>query len=129
VKSLRQLHLYLGCLFSPLLIYFCASGTWQVFRLNDVPKDVPPSWPRTLLHALSAPHTHSVLPGTDPRHFHSVLFMGMASLMALGIVLTSGIGLALAIRFGRHPRLVGLCIAAGVLLPVIFLFFYTASGS
>ena len=34
MKWIRTLHQCLGCLFAPLLIFFCASGAWQLFGLH-----------------------------------------------------------------------------------------------
>tara|TARA_B100000678_G_C17930019_1_gene390906 strand:+ start:88 stop:231 length:144 start_codon:yes stop_codon:yes gene_type:complete len=38
MKWIRTLHLCLGCLFAPLLIFFCASGAWQLFGLHRAAK-------------------------------------------------------------------------------------------
>jgi hypothetical protein len=120
MKTLRQLHLYLGCLFAPLILYFCASGAWQVFRLNDVPKNEP-SAVRSVLHELSNPHTHSTLPGRSPKTGQSTLFGVAAVACALGMIATALLGVALAVRFGKRPSLVALCLALGALLPLVFL--------
>lgn len=122
MKTLRQLHLYLGCIFAPLIIYFSLSGAWQVFRLNDVPKNEPPSWIHSALHELSKPHTNSVLPGLNPKAGHSVAFSMIVLLMGLGMVVTSSIGVFLALRQSRSPRIAALCIGVGVILPICLLF-------
>jgi hypothetical protein len=31
MKKLRSLHLYLGCIFAPMLLFFGISGFWQTF--------------------------------------------------------------------------------------------------
>lgn len=51
MKWIRTLHLYLGCLFAPMLIFFCASGAWQLFGFHSgtkVGSYVPPKWVSTL---------------------------------------------------------------------------------
>ena len=30
MQKLRNLHLYLGCMFAPLLLFFAVSGIWQM---------------------------------------------------------------------------------------------------
>ena len=42
MKTLRTLHLYLGCIFAPILIFFAVSGLWQTmgWTLDDVPQAV-----------------------------------------------------------------------------------------
>jgi hypothetical protein len=123
MKTLRQVHLYLGCLFAPLMIYFALSGAWQVFRLNDLPEEDggTPSALRTFLHSLSNPHTHSTMPGLSSKVAHSVAFDWMAVATSIGIIATAGIGLALAWKYTRSPKLVLLAIGAGLVLPFAFL--------
>ena len=51
MKWIRTLHLYLGCLFAQMLIFFCASDAWQLFGFYCCTKDgsyVPPKWVSTL---------------------------------------------------------------------------------
>ena len=121
MKTIRQVHLYLGCIFAPLMIYFALSGIWQVYRLNDVPKDEPSAL-RTVLHAISNPHTHSTLPGANPKTNESELFEGLAALAGAGIILTSVLGIIMAFRFSKRPRLVLACILAGVIIPIAALY-------
>lgn len=124
MRSLRQIHLYLGCLFAPLIFYFSLSGAWQLYRLNDVPKDHPDAL-RSWLHGISNAHLHSLPPGVDPRKFGgSPWFTGAALLMALGLVATTSIGIVLAFRFGRRPRLISLLLALGAALPIILLYLF-----
>ncbi|MBI3558192.1 MAG: hypothetical protein HY074_18150, partial [Deltaproteobacteria bacterium] len=83
MRSLRQIHLYLGCIFAPLLIYFSISGAWQTFRFNDVPKgpDGEKATLRLALRALSNPHRNSTLPGYSAKTSQSVSFSAAAALM------------------------------------------------
>jgi len=122
MKALRQIHLYLGCLFAPLIIYFSMSGAWQVFRLNDIPKNESPTAIRSLFHELSKPHKSSTLPGQDPKTGRSTVFNWIAFSMALGLISTTMIGLLLAFRYNRSTRLVWFCLLGGILLPILFLF-------
>src|SRR4051812_48057516 len=114
MKNIRQLHLYLGCLFAPLIIYFSVSGMWQVFRFNDLPEESAPTTLQVMLHEASKPHTHSTLPGRKPKD-ESVAkaFNWIAVAMAIGMTLTSLLGIVLAIRFSRRPALPIACILAG----------------
>jgi len=34
MQKLRQIHLYLGCFFAPMILFFALSGVWQEFGLN-----------------------------------------------------------------------------------------------
>ena len=121
MKQLRQIHLYLGCVFAPLLIYFALSGLWQLYRLNDIPKGETPTAIQSLLHDASNPHTHSAFPGKNPRESHSQIFDIYSTFMALGIVLTTLIGVFLALRFARNAVLVWGCLILGTALPIVTL--------
>jgi len=47
MKLIRKLHLYLGCLFAPLIIFFSITGAWQTFNFHEGSKDktyTPPAW-------------------------------------------------------------------------------------
>jgi len=122
MKTLRQLHLYLGCLFAPLIIYFSLSGAWQVFRLNDIPKNETPTALNSFFHELSNPHTHSTLPGRSPKTEKSAAFDWIATLTGFGMIATAGAGVVLALRFGRSKGTVWLCLGAGIVLPILLLF-------
>ncbi len=122
MKTVRQIHLYLGCFFAPLIIYFSLSGAWQVFRLNDIPKNETPMVVRSVLHELSKPHTHSTLPESNPKTESSAAFSWIAAIMGLGLVATTSLGIIIAVRSDRSARLAWLCLALGVAFPVLFLF-------
>jgi hypothetical protein len=116
MKTLRTAHLYLGCLFAPLIIYFCLSGAWQLFRFNDVPKDEPAPV-RAVLHALSSPHTNSTAPFRSPKTSHSTLFSVASLFAALGMIATAVLGVLLAFQLPARRRAALLCLLAGLLVP------------
>lgn len=122
MKTLRQIHLYLGCVFAPLIIYFALSGAWQVFGWHDLPKDQAPSWSQKVLHEISKPHTHSTLPGSPPKAEESDAFSAFALVMGLGLVSTTLMGVVLAHRFGKSKKLVWASMICGLVLPIILLF-------
>ena len=39
IKVMRNIHLYLGVFFAPLLMFFLISGSWQTFDLHEASKD------------------------------------------------------------------------------------------
>lgn len=121
MKSLRQIHLYLGCIFAPLILYFALSGAWQVSRWNDLPKNEPPSRIRVVLHELSKPHKESTAPGADPKKDRSALFNGLAFFMALGLISTTSLGIVLAVRSTKSAKLAWVCLGLGFLLPILLL--------
>ncbi len=92
-----------------------------MFRLNDVPKNESSAL-RSLLHAISNPHTHSTFPGGDPRINQSHLFNWLAAIAGLGIILTSILGVILAFRFSQRPILVLSCLLIGLIIPILALY-------
>lgn len=142
---LRQIHLYLGCFFAPMTLYFSLSGVWQVFRFNDLPKP-PKNNPvqaleieiinrdegkadsptiqirlRSLLNELSKPHKSSTSPGADPRKEHSWGFDWLAAAMGFGLFSTTLLGIALAWQVPKRRRKVVGSLFIGLILPVLFL--------
>jgi hypothetical protein len=122
MRTLRTLHLYLGCLFAPLIVYFCLSGAWQLYGWNDLPKETTPTSTERALHELSKPHTHAAAPGRDPEKDHSALFALFALAAALGMAVTAIVGVMLALQFPTRRRTVMACLLGGLLLPAAFLY-------
>jgi hypothetical protein len=121
MQRLRQIHLYLGCVFAPLLAFFAASGIWQSFFLNY-------SWRQAENHPhvqeamslLTTLHTGRRLKmagaaGVDT--LSSPVFRYFVALMAVSLLVTMVLGVVMAFRFGRG-RVVLACLAAGLVIPL-----------
>lgn len=121
MNLLRRLHLYLGCLFAPALIFFALSGTWQLYRLQDSRKDGSYRAPAAL-EVLSSVHTNTHLPGKRVSEFTPLRAFWVAA--AAGLVLTTGLGVVMAFRFSRRNWIPAGLLAAGVVLPVLILWRY-----
>lgn len=121
MKILRTLHLYLGCLFAPILIFFAVTGSWQLFNWHQSTKDktyiAPPA-----LAALSFIHKDAHIPGTPSRQPTPLRYFMLAA--AVGLVATSGIGIVMAYRFSQRPMVATVCLLAGVALPAALLWIY-----
>jgi hypothetical protein len=110
MKQLRSIHLYLGCIFAPILVFLTVSGIWQTFRLQDVPKGHPPSF----LGVLSSIHTSSMSKlGT----LSSPCMKGFVVLASLSFLFTLVLGIIMAFRFGRG-RIVLISLLAGMAVPL-----------
>lgn len=120
MKRIRQLHLYLGALFAPILIFFAFTGALQTFSFHESPKGssyIPPSWIVTLseVHKNQRPsHERGVLSSMPLKWF--------VLLMALGLVSTSVLGIYMAFEYNRDKRVVWGLIILGVILPIILLY-------
>ena len=118
---LRRIHLYLGCLFAPALIFFAASGGWQLYRLHDTKKDGSYTAPAAL-SALSAVHMNSHLPGKKVSEFTPMRAFMVAA--ASGLVITTALGVVLAFRFSRSVVTPIAWLAAGIAVPAAILYLY-----
>ena len=120
MRKLRKLHLYVGCLFAPALAFFIVSGTWQTFHLNDIKKDgsyKPPAW----MTALSDVHIQQRAAGT-PKHA-SQAFRIFVLAMAGFLLVTTSVGILMALQAASSPWVVWSCLLAGIILPVLLIWF------
>jgi len=114
MQKLRSVHLYLGCIFAPFLLFFALSGIWQTLGLHS-----------ELLSRLSTIHTsHQLKNGSGLTSSILVIFV---VIMALSFIVTTLLGVVMAIKFGRSRRAAFYCLAFGVVFPLL-LVLIRASG-
>jgi hypothetical protein len=121
MKKIREIHLYLGCLFAPVLIFFAVTGAWQLFGLERGRKDHSYEPPR-IVSILSGIHVSQRLPSGSGEDATPLKYFILAA--AVGLVASSVLGIMMAFRFGRNRAAVVLCLAAGVVVPVALLLIY-----
>ena len=116
MNLLRRIHLYLGCFFAPMLVFFSVSGIWQVYGLQWV------QGPNILTY-LSTIHMGHNLFFKDPSKaytFTSPYLEFFVVLMAASLVLNIVLGVVMAFKFGRGTMTLA-CIAAGTFIPLILI--------
>ncbi len=121
MRLLRKLHLYLGCLFAPTLIFFAVSGSWQLFNWHQSTKDKSYVAPRALA-ALSYIHKDAHIPATPARQPTPLRYFLCAA--AIGLVISTVLGVIMAYRFSRQPLVATICLLAGTVLPALLLWIY-----
>ena len=105
MKALRSIHLYLGCLFAPLLVFFAISGIWQTIGLQS-----------DFLTRLSTIHTsHQLKSGGG---LSGGLLRIFVLIMAVSFVITTVLGVIMAFKHGGSRRAGACCLALGVAVPV-----------
>lgn len=105
MQKLRALHLYLGCIFAPMLLFFAVSGIWQTLGIHP--------W---LLQRLSTIHTsHALKAGGS---LTSVFMVAFVLVMAASFMLTIVLGVVMAFKHARSRRVVLTCLGAGIALPL-----------
>ena len=118
MKKLRELHLYLGCLFAPVLIFFAVTGAWQLFGLHRGKKNRSYVPPRSVV-LLSDIHQYQHLPPAGPDSVTPLRYFMLAA--SVGQVTTTILGVIMAFRYGRSTVSAALCLGAGVVIPVVML--------
>jgi hypothetical protein len=106
VNKLRSIHLYLGCIFAPMIIFFSLSGVWLEFGIQRYP------W----IHYLSAIHTGRT-PKSEAHYPSSLVLQGFVILMGVSLILTVILGIVLAFKYGCG-RMTLACLLAGILIPL-----------
>jgi hypothetical protein len=121
VQLLRRLHLYLGCLFAPALIFFAVTGSWQLFRAHETRKDGSYTAP-AVLRTLSAVHMNAHLPGKRITEYTPLRMFWL--LAAAGLILSTVLGVIMAFRCSGSVVTPVLCLSAGVAIPCVVLYLY-----
>ena len=109
MQKLRSIHLYLGCVFAPMLLFFAISGIWQTFASVGAYEKSP------ALARLSTIHTSR---GLKVGTLSSPILRWFVLLMALSFVLTTILGMVMALKFGKSRRAALYCLVAGVVVPL-----------
>ncbi len=118
MKLLRRLHLYLGCFFSPLLLFFVITGWVQTISID---------WRKGLGEAenwidkLRSVHVDQIYPAESATGFSPGLFQSLVVVMAVALIVTIVLGVILAFRSVRQRWLVSLSLGLGILVPVLLL--------
>jgi hypothetical protein len=107
MQKLRSIHLYLGCIFAPLLLFFAISGIWQTLGVHS-----------NFLARLSSIHTSHALKGGAS--LTSVFMLVFVVIMAASFILSTILGVVMALKYGRSRRAAFYCLAVGVVVPLVF---------
>jgi hypothetical protein len=118
MKTLRRVHLYLGCFFAPLLIFYVATGWYQTVN-PDRRKGVNDS--TDLVSRLSRVHVEQYYPAESATGYSTRLFRALVVIMAVALNATVILGIILAFRTSRRKWPVWIALSLGIVLPVLLL--------
>src|SRR4051812_44231185 len=104
MQKLRSIHLYLGCIFAPLLLFFALSGIWQTLDFHS-----------EFLNKLSSIHTERRW--KDGSELGSFPLRIVVVVMALSFILSTVLGVIMAFKFGRSRKAAFYCLAIGIVIP------------
>ena len=120
LRTIRKVHLYLGIIFAPLVIFLAFSGALQTFELHDPPKDSyfkPHGWIMTLAQIHKNQRTEG-----PPSKRHSITLRWFFVIASTGLMITSLLGIYMAFKYSKKHTLVYLSLALGIGLPILFLY-------
>ncbi len=136
MKTIRQLHTYLGLIFAPSIIFYALSGALQLFGLHE---GSHPAWIATLSQVhrdqrLSAPaekRQDGVTPAQSaemtpepapvPHSKPSVPLKGFFLSMAFGLILSTLLGIYMAFRTSRRRWILWGILTLGTAIPATLL--------
>ena len=107
MKKLRLLHLYLGCIFAPMLLFFAISGIWQTLGVGHSGS----------LAMLSTAHIGRQL--KNGFTLSSAALRLFIILMAIGFVVTAILGIVMALTQGTNRKTAFYCLTFGILFPLM----------
>ena len=148
-RLLRQIHLYLGVVFAPVILMYALTGTLQVLHLHEADRDSGYK-PAAIVEKLGQVHIHQRFalrpqrggppPAATPAAAPAVkaepakteakpgafkpaggLSRAFFALSGVGLTVTTLLGLWVALMIPRQRKLVYGLLAVGTILPVILI--------
>ena len=118
MNLIRRAHLYLGCFFAPMLVFFSISGIWQVYGIQWADQN-------KFLRLLSTIHMGHNLRSKDPHPFTltSPYLEFFVAVMAASLILNIVLGVVMAFRFGRGTLALA-SLGGGVIVPVLLILLF-----
>jgi hypothetical protein len=125
LPQLRKIHLYLGCVFAPMLILFIVTGCIQMLGLHERNKNG--YQPAPLVYSLSQVHMHQRYssPGSFPPSSEPLKIFTLA--MSVGLLISIALGIFMAFKVTKKKAFVWLSLLAGIALPIVFLWISSAA--
>ena len=118
LKQLRRMHLYLGVFFTPLLVFYLATGWYQtvnVDRRKGLGEAVG------VVDKLVSIHVDQVYPTDQAVGWNPLPFRVLVVIMSLALLTTIILGILLAFRSTTRRWPVWLSLGLGILLPLLLL--------
>jgi ABC-type spermidine/putrescine transport system permease subunit I len=119
IRWLRRLHTFLGVFFSPLLLLFVVTGWWQTVTVN---RNKGLGFGTTWIERLSTIHVDNYFPLAGAHNYSTDLFKALVVIMAIGLVVTTLLGLVMAFRFAKGKASLVIILVAGILVPILLLY-------
>lgn len=118
MAKLRKLHLYLGCFFAPMLLFFVVTGWYQTVN-PDRRKGASDS--DTIISRLNRVHVEQYYPSETAEGYTIKPFTWLVVAMSVALIATTVLGIVLAFRFSRNKWPVWLSLVFGFAVPMAIL--------
>jgi hypothetical protein len=125
LKTLRRLHLYLGVFFTPLLIFFIASGWYQTANPD---RRKGPDEARAFWDRLRSIHAEQILPSPKVEEYSPRAMRWLIYTMSAALLVTIVLGVVLALKTLKGRWLVWLMLVMGLAVPLLFLWLGQSSA-
>jgi len=114
----RQWHIYLGCFFAPLLLFFIATGWYQTLQVDRQKRR---GEAETWIDKVTSVHKDQIFPTESAMSYNTMLFKCLVVAMSVALIATIIIGIVLAFKILRLRWPVYLSLVLGVALPILLL--------
>lgn len=114
MKFLRRIHLYLGVLYAPLLLFFLGTGWYQVMNPDRLKSTTEAE---TWVQKLRVLHTDQIWPRDRAGVNSPTLFQWLVYGMSAALIVATLVGLVLAFRSVKPKWPVWVALGLGILLP------------
>lgn len=120
MKWIRRTHLYLGCFFTPLLLFYLLTGWYQTVNQERMKH---PSEAETFLQKARTVHVDQIYPGEDEftKPSSPKMFQALVVVMSIAATLTIALGLYLGFKTIRPQWAFWATLVGGVLIPILML--------
>jgi hypothetical protein len=125
MKNIRRWHLYLSCFFTPMLLFYVASGWYQTFNINrNKATGEASDW----IARLRSIHVDQIYPSDKINSYSPVMFRWLVAIMSICLIITVALGIILAFRSTRKGWTVWLSLGLGIAVPIILLWLGQSRG-
>jgi hypothetical protein len=115
MKTLRRIHLYLGVLYAPLLLFFIGTGWYQVTNPDRLKSAAEAE---TWVQKFRVIHTDQIYPRDGVRVTSPTLFQWLVYGMSAALIVATLVGLVLAFKSVKPRWPVWVTLFLGILLPI-----------
>ncbi|MGB0582707.1 MAG: hypothetical protein ACPGVU_23730 [Limisphaerales bacterium] len=120
MKWIRKTHLYLGCFFTPMLLFYILTGWYQTVNTERLKA---PSEATSFLQKARTVHVDQIYPGENEfnKPSNPKAFQFLVILMSLAGTATIGLGVFLAFKTIRPKWALWATLGGGILIPMLML--------